>query len=1578
MVLQPAVSSAALSQQPLFTVTSVPPNVMLMLDDSASMNRLTLTTPPAMLPTAITSPGPIGSDAAVKVNTLGYYGISGVRFYAGNNAAYDGRWRFSVADIMLRSAAFNPLAYNPAVQYMPWNNNGTRMAQSSYGGATNVATGTLTEWDMRSLPSGPTVRSKLTAPNSGVIATAGASRSWTAPTGSVNYAGFPTGAPEGADLFTGTVTFRDPNCNTTTNYGWTCPAGSAFVAPSDVCTAGNVGSPSANGTCCTATTSSPLPDTFVPDVRYIEYGNNQFPNGTPPVPTMTGPGGEVCNAINWNSDRTVNLSTGCIQDPPVVVPCAGGGGELCTVLPPLRGCDTAVRNTWRCNYTRTQTNSTPPVCTSTVARVCSVTGTPCSGYNPASTTGPAEQTGGYFTPARFFVYDGPQPGTSAERRNLSNYRAIMIDRKFGWDGATSTRPLDTSTGVANAVTKWHVVDAASGLPGYRPDCAVNAAQDGTWCTFEQEAQNYSNWYTYYRSRLFAAVGVLSEVFSGFTGPEQFIRLGFGRINYFPGALNPWNVNSITDIPNPVSLPTVDGMVNEGAVVRGVRPFTVESPPASGTPNPDRAAFFTWLFSINGLGPTPNREAMHAVGSYFSNNTSTGPWGANPGSGTEAQSDHLWCRRNYTVLGTDGEWTRLPDTSGFRPQRLLERGGDFSNLNPLGSGSVLTSLSTTGPTITGVDRDDPTIIKTPFTHVPASEPQLTGGSGSVQTETLSDVMYYYWSRDLRAGAFPLRNSLKETTKNRAFWQHLTTYVVGYGVSASMDDPNASPSLRTTYEARGAITWPNVDMTDCRQLDDYAADMAIPNRPTCALVANSAGNRINDTLRASLATGGDFFSANSPGQLRNAMDSVFKAINAEPSSGTAPALSSGSIAAGNLVVASSFRTDVWDGKVEAFDQVALVDHLVNGTPKPAALWTANFPAFGARNLYSSTAIDTPVAFTWAGLNAAQKGALDAVNVSNASSPVLDYLRGDQSREQRFPGGIYRTRLDTILGDIVNSTPIYSKATDFAYQFQPAGSKTLPLVSTQGYNTYRAYVTAKQTTRNPIVVTGSNGGMLHILDARTGVATKGSEIFGFVPRAIVPAMVGLTEPAFTHRYYVDGPVIEGDVWNGTAWKTIAVGTTGAGPAGVFAIDITAPQSGFTGANVLWDIVPAEHADADVRNHLGNVLHSGFIGSVKDSSAANGAGRWAYVVGNGYESVNQEATLMIFDAFSGALIKAIKTGVGGALTPNGLGAITPVFDGARNIVAVVAGDKLGNLWKFDLSSSTINDPDGVGPLKGWQIFNQVAGAPVPLFTATDAANVPQPISAAPRITPHPVGGLYVAFGSGKMFEPTDPADTQVQSIYVLWDKNQVAPITKAQLQPIALQEFGVDLDANATTPDELFRRLKASDLALYDWNDRGFYLPLIKEGGTAEGERVLAAPILDAGVISFTTFAPTSGIDRCVPGGASYLYRLNLAAGLDQSGFVNITAAVGRRIQPGLVSSAPPLYDPLAPTGTTIDSMSAADVQTMMQNPKHKSVANRAVQQGATGTCAHVGLRVDGTVARIPTVCAGLMPLRSWRPVR
>ena len=178
-----------------------------------------------------------------------------------------------------------------------------------------------------------------------------------------------------------------------------------------------------------------------------------------------------------------------------------------------------------------------------------------------------------------------------------------------------------------------------------------------------------------------------------------------------------------------------------------------------------------------------------------------------------------------------------------------------------------------------------------------------------------------------------------------------------------------------------------------------------------------------------------------------------------------------------------------------------------------------------------------------------------------------------------------------------------------------------------------------------------------------------------------------------------------------------------------------------------------------------------------------------------------------------------------------------------------------------------------------------------------------------------------------------------MLWDQNNVAPLTKSQLQRIRLQEFAFDHDSNAGTPDEIFRRFNAADLALYDWNDKGFYIPLINSStGTQEGERVVAAPVMDGGVMAFTSFAPTSAGDLCIPGGASYLYRLNLADTLASSGFINVPLSMGRRVQPGLINTAPPIYLPQTPVPGSVDSMNAADVKNMLTNPKYKLSGTRA----------------------------------------
>ena len=1589
MVLQPAVSSAQLSQTPLFTVTSAPPNVMLMFDDSASMNRVDLNPPPAYANPTFSLVGTAPTIPTLKLNTVGYYGISGMRWYKAGNPAYDDHWQFGIADATTRSPAFNPLAYNPAIYYQPWNNNGVRFPISSIGGTANVPVGALTEWDPRRLPpsmGGGTVFSKLALPRAGVIDGNGETRSWAAPVaGSVVYTGIP-GMPALAgvelDLFNSTIVFDNPNClplvQNPTTYNWFCPAGVAWASPPEVCNGTNVGLPSAAGCqCCVAQVNTP---TFTPTTGTV-YGYFFNPPPAPP-PAMTGPAAEVCTSIFPTGATSSVTGAPCtaavlLSDlPPYEVPCGTmgtpAGGEYCEYDPPpvysTPVCTTYTTYQWGCSYDYTLVTNNY-TCPAPTAQVCGSTpgAFVCPGQQAVTPTSDARVVSGYWTPARYVIYDGPAARTPAQISDLSNYRMIFIDRKFGWNGVTQ---VPSGTNSSDAVGKYYVVDGVTGLPapvGSRPDCAA-----GTWCTFVEEAKNYANWYTYYRSRLFAAIGVMSEVTSELIGPEQFMRMGYGRINYFPRGKNNWNVLDVNDkLPN--TLPNVDGAGNEGGVERGVRPFTVNAPPLSAIPNPDRQAVFNWLFTINGLGPTPNREALHGAGLYYTRQDSPGPWGANPGTGSEPQTSHLWCRRNYTVLATDGEWTRLP-----AGQPLLESGSLAGTRSPLANpGTVSRSMSIDGPAITGTDRDPP-FAALNYQYLVASEPQISGGFGSTQTETLTDVLHYYWTHDLRAD---LVNSIKSTPRNRAFWQHMSGFIVGYGVIASVDDPARVPALRTDFDARNAIAWPEVGLEACRQLDDNVDDTAL--NPSCGHTVAPSGNRINDTLRGGLTSGGDFFSATSPAALKSSLQAVFAAIGSDNAAGTSPGLSSSTVGAGNVLIQSGFFTNTWDGYVRAFDQIQLLTFLTSGGVAPTPVWSINFFPPATRPIFTTTAINPPTVFNWGSLTVPQQTALDPPNVGGPSSPVMDYLRGDQSKELRFAGGVFRNRVSSILGDIVNSTPLYSKAADLGYTRKPAASVVLPVgTATQGSSLYSAYVTAKKTTRPPLAIFGANDGMLHVLSASVPpVIGGGREFFAFVPRSQYFNLSQLSAPAYAHRFYVDGPVIESDIFDGTAWKTIAVGTTGAGAAGMFAIDITDPISMGAGS-VLWDIVPSEHADATVVSDLGNVLQPGIIGSVKDVGAPNGNGRWVYMVGNGYESVSHKATLFVFDAVNGSLIKSIQTGVGNAAPAsarNGLGGITPVYDGARNIIAVYGGDKQGNMWKFDFNSGYINDPDGAGPKKGWEIFNKVAGLPAPLFVATDASSNPQPISAAPRITPHGISGVHVGFGTGKLFEPGDQISTQVQAVYVLWDKGQIPTIPKTSLQPIALEDAPWDNDANVMTPnvaDGTFRRLNAADLAGYDWTTEGFYIDLKLAAGPAEGERILSAGILDAGVLTFTSFQQqNAGTDLCTPGGTSHVYRFNLIGGLGQAGFLGVTGAVvGKRVQPGLVSAAPPIYEPVTPPGGIVDSMTAAQTKTMMQNPKYLQQSGRAVAQGAVGTCAHVGLKVDGTLARIPTACAGLIPLRAW----
>jgi type IV pilus assembly protein PilY1 len=805
--------------------------------------------------------------------------------------------------------------------------------------------------------------------------------------------------------------------------------------------------------------------------------------------------------------------------------------------------------------------------------------------------------------------------------------------------------------------------------------------------------------------------------------------------------------------------------------------------------------------------------------------------------------------------------------------------------------------------------------------------------------LTDVVMYYWNRDLRPG---LKNSLKAAGRNHAFWQHMSTYIVGYGVSASMD----TTATRTEIEA-GA---PEKD-----------APVPYPNAPQVAWpavnLANNVitgGERINDTLRAALIGRGNFYSANDPQALRVALNSAFLDFVKNDSAGTAVAVTSPLIMAGGIAVQSKFTTDTWVSELFAYDSVAMVNWLRNGMAKPSPVWTANFPAWGSRNVVTSTAATSAVGFDWGNLSATQKTDL------NNDIKIYEYLRGSAADEPS------KRARSTLLGDIVNSGPLLSKALDQAYQMGPAASSATPPSTDHGFVQYRTYVTAKKSSRKPTVMVGANDGMFHIFDADVTSLTKGTELFAYVPRSVYPILKHLADPGYQHRYYVDGPVIEGDVSIGDTWKTVVVGSTGAGPRGLFALDVTDPTA-MNPSKVLWDLTSADEPD------LGHVLGAGVIGSIKDQSASNGKGRWVALIPNGYESDSHKAVLLVIDVLSGSVIKKIDTGIGDASNKNGLGPVTPVYDGNRNIVAVYGGDKLGNLWKFDFSSKNPTD---------WKIYNEDMGVK-PLFTAKDEQGTPQPqpISTAPRITVHPRGGLYVTFGTGKLFEVGDPADVQLQTFYALRDTGQKPPIYKSA--PNHMKKLRIDqVDASGVvSPVGQYRKIRAADLASLDWNlNKGWYINLRREGGAADGERIIAPPILDAGILSVTSYVATTLGDECRPGANSYLYRFDLANDFERTSFLGVTdnRVVGKLIETGSVGGLSPVYEQIAAPGPLADTMAESDLTTLLGTPKYQMSGNKAVQQGAVGQCTHVGLRVDGSMAAVPTQCAGLMPLRVWRPIR
>jgi len=851
-----------------------------------------------------------------------------------------------------------------------------------------------------------------------------------------------------------------------------------------------------------------------------------------------------------------------------------------------------------------------------------------------------------------------------------------------------------------------------------------------------ERQNFANWYSYYRTRMYTARAGIGAAFTDI--PDNF-RLGWGRINKGSSSIDGESVRAVT---------------------QGVRQLSV----------PHRQGFYDWLYSVNPTGGTPLRFALDGAGRYYENATPRGPWSSTPG---DAGGENYECRRGYTILMTDGYYA-----------------DSFSGIG--------NSDDTDGSTITGQDQQGNALSDKYEAQPPFSD---------AYSNTLADIAMHYWKRDLNTG---LGNRVPTTKRNPAFWQHMVTYTVGLGVEGTVTPP-------TPEEWEDLESWP---------------DPAWPN-PT-----SSDAAKIDDMLHAAVNSRGGFFSATEPDVFASELADTLKGIVAEARpSAASVAANSTRLSTDTFVYQARFDSSDWSGSLLAF-KINL-----DGSIATAPAWDAAdaIPSHDSRNIFTIVP-DEPVgsrgrAFQWGGAN----GLSATQQAEIGSQAILDYIRGDTSNTA------FRER-DSLLGDIINSQPVYAGRQNYGY----GRATSLSAAERSAYTAFRG--SSAYLSRPEVVYAGANDGMLHAF--RVDGTANGQELFAYVPNAVIPDLPELADPDYSHRYYVDGPPRVSDAYVGSQWRTMLVGSTGAGGKSYFGLDVTSPQT-FGQVNVRWEVahVPT-HPDW---RELGYAIGQAAIGRTE-------SGNWVAIFGNGYESNSRKAQLFVVDLWTGELLKRIDTQVGSSADPNGMGPPVAIDStGNGSIDLVYAGDLHGNLWKFDFTKNNVS---------GWDVAFKQGSTPKPLFEAIGPTpdSQRQPITAKPQVGLHKDGGLAVYVGTGKFFESGDEevgTNPPVQTFYGIHDVcgsaigSTCERVTRSDLVEQVIYHESTETFGAYTSDIRLVSQNALSTGQL------GFYMDLVSPVLGREGERIVSEAVIWNDRIIFTTLIPDP--DPCGAGGTSWLMEID-----------------------------------------------------------------------------------------------------------
>ena len=907
----------------------------------------------------------------------------------------------------------------------------------------------------------------------------------------------------------------------------------------------------------------------------------------------------------------------------------------------------------------------------------------------------------------------------------------------------------------------------------------------------QQQQNFANWFSFYRTRALSAMSGAITAVNGLSTND--VRLAWQTVNTSgsTGSCTTFGTtcNGYTATTSENRMRPLDALKTGSATIT------------------HRTDFYNWVQRFDLNGSTPLRSVLTRAGEYYKNSE---PYDEDPYTTTGTV---LSCRKNYHVMFTDGLWNS-------------DNGTNFG-------GNVDTTIAT---------MPDGTAYTAQYPYKNTSSAAPSGWSYS---NSLADIAFTYWITDLSTLTNNLTPDITDVTgttaqqywnpkNDPATWQHMVNFNVGLGLGSTLTNPVWGGSTYTgDYSALGG----NPPFTATKYWPP------INESPT---VGNEPAGHVYDLWHAAINSRGQFFSVEDPVALQTAFKSIFSTIVSSNASAAAAAANSTSIQTGTVLYQAQFSSKNWSGHLFSFavsSNGTVVDLNSDGKLDAAdANWDAAtlIPAAASRNIRTFNG-SIGVEFTWGNLSNAQQLALNtrvgSLGIDTYGQNRLNWLRGDPTKEVRFTNGIFRNRTTTVLGDIINSDPMFSYTDDYGYT-------SLPLTAT-GQSTYAAFVAGKKTgttLRPPMVYDGANDGMLHAFRADTGNANSGKELFAYVPAAVYAKLSSLTETDYSHKYFVDGSPTIGDAYLSGGWKTVLLGGLGKGGKAIYALNISSPDA-FTDAHVLWEY----SGGATDTGSTGTIDSAGLGLTYSQPQVARlNDGTWAAIFGNGYNSTSEQAFLYIVNLSDGTLIKKIPTN-----TATGNGLSTPrLYDSNNDNIMdfVYAGDLQGNMWKFDLSGVTS---------ASWGLGNGGHA----LFSAGNT----HPITAQPSIGGNSNGGNLIYFGTGSYLTSTNVTDQTVQSFYAIWDK----PSTTGTVTLSSLVQQTITSEVTAFSS-----KLRTTSTNTVDYTTKfGWYMNLLQPSNVAAGERIITGALLKYDRVIFITIIPST--DPCVPGGNSWLMEIDSSTG-------------------------------------------------------------------------------------------------------